>query len=786
MRKITKIFISFLLAAVTALSVGTLSYAASSFTTKSKFTGKTYTHYGNFAGTQVRDMIDVSEHNGLINWYKIKALGINEAIVRVGYRGYGKAGNLVEDKYFYDNMDGAIEAGVKVGVYIYSQALDTTEAIAEANYALKRVKGYKLSLPIFFDYEFAEVADGRLDYAWASGALNKTKMTKNVIAFCDTVKKAGYKAGLYSSSGFFTYQYNADTFLAKDYELWNAYYTTNSTAGSYWPNKHPVYRYWQYGGGNVQGCCGAPSAAWIRVEYGGRTGYVSAQYVNFTGASAGTSLADGLNLRAGEGTGYASLAKIPKGAKMKLLSYPKGTNTDLNFYYASASGAVDKPAFSLDAGQNSVKVAWKSVAGASYYRVYSYNPATKAYDRLAQTSATSFTVTGLKGGTQYTFLVRAFSTTQGSDYTTADNESCTTLPDKPRLRLSDARENSLSFTWSKVTGANFYRIYSFDTQTKKYERLAQVTETAYTLGGLKSGSTNHLLIRAFADNSNGSSYTDADVQLFHSVPVKPQLTLAAYSYSVKLSWNKVAGADFYRVYAYDPTSGKYERLAQTTATAWEHGYLEGNSAHTYLVRAFINGGWGSAYTAADHRSITTRLAKPAFTLKATDAEHIRVSWPADKGAAYYKVFLYDTKSKKYTALVNTQQNEYTYTAAQGGREYAFLVRAYRANGEGSSYSAANCKKVVTPMQKAAFTLASTAKGVVDIKWSAVPYAAFYRVYAYDKASGKYQRLAQTTATAYRFKSLSSGKQYNYLVRAFSASGIAADYKVSDNRSVVVK
>ena len=161
MRKIVNSFISLLLTAVTLLSVGTASYAVSNFTTKSQFTGKTYTHYGVYASTKVKDMIDVSEHNGLINWYKIKALGIDDAIVRVGYRGYAAAGNMYEDKYYLDNIEGAIEAGVNVGLYFYSQAVTAEEAVAEANFVLKRVKNYKITLPIFFDYEFAEVSSGR-------------------------------------------------------------------------------------------------------------------------------------------------------------------------------------------------------------------------------------------------------------------------------------------------------------------------------------------------------------------------------------------------------------------------------------------------------------------------------------------------------------------------------------------------------------------------------------------------------------------------------------------------
>ncbi|MBR0414418.1 MAG: hypothetical protein IJI67_05070 [Clostridia bacterium] len=775
--------ISFILCLAMLFGIGSVSYAASNFTTKSQFTGKSYTHYASYAGTMVKDMIDVSEHNGLINWYKIKALGIDDAIIRVGYRGYGQAGTMREDNYFYDNMAGAQKAGVNIGVYFYSQALNTTEAIAEANFVLKRIKAYKLQLPVFFDYEFAEVSDGRLDYAWSSGKLNKTKMTNNVIAFCDTIKKAGFKAGIYSSSGFYTYQYNADTFLNKGYEFWNAYYTINSTSGSFWPNKNHVYKYWQYGGDNVQGCCGEPTVAWLKVTYGSYTGYVSAQSVNFTAATKGTSLVSGLNVRKGAGSGYGVITTIPKGGKMTIHSYPTYTNTDLNFYYYV--GSLAKPNFTLTPGQNSIKVSWSAVAGAASYRVYLYK-GNGSYERVAETSATSYTVSGLKGNTKYTLLVRAFSGSVGSKYTTDDNKSAVTLPDKPALKVSDASETSLQFTWNKVGGAAYYRVYSYDTKAKQYTRLAQLTTPGYTLSGLESGSSNYLLARAFTADGTGSSYTVNDVKCFHSVPVQPQLSLARYSYSIKLSWNKVEGADFYRIYEYDAASGKYTRLANVTDTAWEHGHLEGNSEHTYLVRAMIEGGWGSAFTAADRKTTTTRLAKPQFLLAAESSNTVRVAWEAVEGAAYYKVFLYNAGTGKYTTLTKTDLQEYVYTKAKGGCQYRILVRAYTAEGDGSSYSVANQKSIITPIHKAVFTLASNTKGTVDVKWQAVSDAAFYRVYSYNKATGKYQRLAQVTATSYRLSKLASGKQYTYLVRAFSAEGYAADYTIKDNKTITVK
>ena len=119
-------------------------------------------------------------------------------------------------------------------------------------------------------------------------------------------------------------------------------------------------------------------------------------------------------------------------------------------------------------------------------------------------------------------------------------------------------------------------------------------------------------------------------------------------------------------------------------------------------------------------------------------------------------------------------------------EYTFLVRAFRADGEGSSYSAVNHKSITTPIAKAVFTLASNAEGCVSVSWKKVKDAAFYRVYSYDAQTGKYQRIYQTTALRYELQGLSSGEEYTYLVRAFSKAYIAADFDAaSDNRSITV-
>ncbi|MBQ3431150.1 MAG: hypothetical protein IJG23_00030, partial [Clostridia bacterium] len=172
-------------------------------------------------------------------------------------------------------------------------------------------------------------------------------------------------------------------------------------------------------------------------------------------------------------------------------------------------------------------------------------------------------------------------------------------------------------------------------------------------------------------------------------------------------------------------------------------------------------------------------------LQADKNNKIRLDWNKIGGAAYYRVYTYNTQTKKYTRIAQTSSLTYTY-AGEGGMEYTFLVRAFRANGEGSTYSVSNHKSITTAIAKAHFSLRSDEAGSVAVSWNKVKDAAYYRVYSYDVQTGKYQRLCQTTALQYRFANLDSGEEYTFLVRAFSKAGMAAEFDAeTDNRSVFV-
>ena len=175
-------------------------------------------------------MIDVSEYQGVIDWNKVAASGIQYAMIRAGYRGYG-SGKLVEDKYVDDNIRGATAAGIKIGVYFFSQAVTEAEAREEAQVCIKHLAGYKADLPIVLDVEHINYDDARAD------ALDQKTRTDVALAFIDEVRQAGYKPMLYT--GLLVYFHYLDQSRICDLPLWYAFYSEYL----YFPYK---FKCWQY------------------------------------------------------------------------------------------------------------------------------------------------------------------------------------------------------------------------------------------------------------------------------------------------------------------------------------------------------------------------------------------------------------------------------------------------------------------------------------------------------------------------------------------------------------
>ena len=179
---------------------------------------------------------DFSKHQGTIDWASVKQSGVEFVILRAAVRGYGSSGNLVTDSQIAANIKGALSQNIDVGIYVFSQAVTTEEAVEEAERALDIIKGYDIKLPIYFDSEYSGAPNrtGRAD------GLTKAERTSLAIAFCETVRKAGYKAGVYASKSFFYDNLDYAALQSRGYEIWLAHYISSVTDFKY------PYNIWQY------------------------------------------------------------------------------------------------------------------------------------------------------------------------------------------------------------------------------------------------------------------------------------------------------------------------------------------------------------------------------------------------------------------------------------------------------------------------------------------------------------------------------------------------------------
>jgi len=193
-------------------------------------------------GLRAKEGIDVSFYQKEIDWQAVAEDGVAFAMIRLGYRGYTQGG-LNLDSRFAENIRGAQEAGIEVGVYFFSQAITPQEAEEEADFVLAALEGYELSYPVAYDWEFITPGEG----ARTDGMDGET-LTQCALAFCRRIEEGGYRPAVYFNQdlGYLTYDLSRLT----EYPVWLAEYDNA-------PDFHYAFHLWQYtDSGSVAGIRG--------------------------------------------------------------------------------------------------------------------------------------------------------------------------------------------------------------------------------------------------------------------------------------------------------------------------------------------------------------------------------------------------------------------------------------------------------------------------------------------------------------------------------------------------
>ncbi len=175
--------------------------------------------------------VDVSEHQGYVDWQQLKDSGFDFAFIRLGYRGYGQEGNIRLDQEFHRNMENAQAAGFDVGVYFFAQAVNEDEAREEADFVLENLKGYSLQLPVVYDPESILDDEARTDNVTGE------QFTENTEVFCSAIAEAGYDPMIYANMLWEAFELDLEQL--SDYPLWYADYEPA-------PQTPYHFDFWQY------------------------------------------------------------------------------------------------------------------------------------------------------------------------------------------------------------------------------------------------------------------------------------------------------------------------------------------------------------------------------------------------------------------------------------------------------------------------------------------------------------------------------------------------------------
>ena len=199
-----------------------------------------------FKEIKEKNGIDVSSYQNNIDWKQVKESGVDFAMIRVGYRGWG-TGRIVYDNNYSYNIENALKNGIECGVYFYSQAVNESEAIEEADFVINAIKNYNITYPIVIDSEYATTSRvGRADN------LSTEERTKVCKAFCERVQQKGYSGMIYASK-FWLYN-NLDMSKLSNYKVWVAHYTNSINNKTDYKGKYDI---WQYTSkGNIAGING--------------------------------------------------------------------------------------------------------------------------------------------------------------------------------------------------------------------------------------------------------------------------------------------------------------------------------------------------------------------------------------------------------------------------------------------------------------------------------------------------------------------------------------------------
>ncbi len=291
---------------------------------------------------------------------------------------------------------------------------------------------------------------------------------------------------------------------------------------------------------------------------------------------------------------------------------------------------------------------------------------------------------------------------QGGSHSTSKSFSFKIMPAQVKNLKAKAKKNAVTLSWSKVSGGVKYKVYSYDTSTKKYTYLLTSSTNSCTVNQLSSGKAHTFVVKAYkkvGDTTYNGKISSAVKCQPYGAPtkVKGLTSKSKTSYSVTLSWNKASGNKVkYYISSYDPSTKKYKTLGNTTGTTYTVKSLSANKSYSYSVRAYSQAGDGYYGSRSDIYTVKTYKKLQAPIIGGTSASterklnNVLVSWTPDSTVTGYQVYKSTTNKtdayKRVATIKNAKTSSWRDTDITPGQTYYYMVRSYKVRGEETAYS----------------------------------------------------------------------------------------------------
>ena len=456
------------------------------------------------------------------------------------------------------------------------------------------------------------------------------------------------------------------------------------------------------------------------------------------------------------------------------------------------------------------KLSWSKVAGVTGYLVY-YSTDNSNFTKLKtinSQSTTSYTVGGLTAGKAYYFALISYTDINGkitkSERTSSlkiTATSSSSVPAPSNLKVAEYSNSAIKLTWTKASDVTGYYVYR-STDGKKYSKIKtlKASTTAYTNTSLTAGKKYYYSIASYKNTSTGavaigpkSSAINITTTSSSSVPAPSNLKVAEYSNSaIKLTWTKASDVTGY--YVYRSTDGKkYSKIKtlKASTTAYTNTSLTAGKKYYYSIASYKNTSTGAVAIGPKSSAVnaltisSSKLSYPSgFAVKEVATDAIKLVWNKSSNASGYYIYRsIDNKNFSKIKALPSSSTSYTNTALYLDTTYYYKIASY-VNSNGSiglsdKSPAVNAKTTSTSVS---FTSKTSTSTTITLNWD-YPSATGYQIYRLDINTGKYIKIASTSAKSYTDKNLSSDRYYNYKVRAYLVSGGITTYSPYNSVSV---